>query len=81
MSDFVTQLGHLATAAGGVFQGMNILIIAGAVLLGLIVGAIPGLTGTMALALLINLTYKMDSATAVSKEDWNQPRYWSRPSI
>ena len=66
MSDFVTQLGHLATAAGGVFQGMNILIIAGAVLLGLVVGAIPGLTGTMALALLINLTYKMDSATAVS---------------
>ena len=66
MSDFVTQLGHLATAAGGVFQGMNLLIIAGAVLLGLIVGAIPGLTGTMALALLINLTYKMESATAVS---------------
>ena len=66
MSEFIRQLGLVGQAAGGVFQGMNLLIVAGAVLLGLIVGAIPGLTGTMALALLINLTYKMPSDQAVA---------------
>ena len=66
MSEFVKQLGLLAQAAGGVFNGLNLLIVAGAVLLGLVVGAIPGLTGTMALALLINLTYKLPSDQAVA---------------
>lgn len=66
MTEFVKQLGFLAQAMGGVFQGMNLLIIAGAVLLGLIVGAIPGLTGTMALALLINITYTMETSAAVA---------------
>lgn len=66
MSELVKQLGFFATAAGGVFEGMNMLVIAGAVLMGLIVGAIPGLTGTMALALLINLTYSMPTPTAVA---------------
>jgi len=66
MSELVRQLGLFATAAGGVFEGMNMIIIAGAVLMGLVVGAIPGLTGTMALALLINITYTMDTASAVA---------------
>ena len=66
MSEFVKQLGLLGQAAGGVFSGLNLLIVAGAVLLGLVVGAIPGLTGTMALALLINLTYKLPSDQAVA---------------
>lgn len=66
MSEFVKQLGLVAQAAGGVFQGVNLLIVSGAVLLGLVVGAIPGLTGTMALALLINLTYKLPSDQAVA---------------
>ena len=56
----------MASAAGGVFQGYNLLIVAGAVLLGLVVGAMPGLTGTMALALLINLTYTLPSDQAVA---------------
>ena len=56
----------MGQAAGGVFSGLNMLIVAGAVLLGLVVGAIPGLTGTMALALLINLTYKLPSDQAVA---------------
>ena len=66
MSEFIKQLGLVGQAAGGVFNGINLLIVAGAVLLGLVVGAIPGLTGTMALALLINLTYKLPSDQAVA---------------
>ena len=66
MGAFVKQLGLVAQAAGGVFQFTNLLIVAGAVLPGLIVGAIPGLTGTMALALLINLTYKLPTDQAVA---------------
>ena len=64
MSELVKQLGLVVQAAGGVFQGLNLLIVTGAVLLGLVVGAIPGLTGTMALALLINLTYKLPTDKA-----------------
>ena len=66
MSEFVKQLGLVGQAAGGVFLPAHLLIVAGAVLLGLVVGAIPGLTGTMALALLINLTYKLPSDQAVA---------------
>ena len=66
MGGIANQLSLMANAAGGVFQGMNLLIVAGAVLLGLVVGAIPGLTGTMALALLINLTYTLPSDQAVA---------------
>lgn len=66
MSEIAVQFGHLFSAVGGVFNGWNLLIIAAAVLLGLVVGAIPGLTGTMALALLINLTYQMSTASAVA---------------
>ena len=66
MSEFLKQLSLVGQAAGGVFLPMNLLIVAGAVLLGLVVGAIPGLTGTMALALLINLTYKLPTDQAVA---------------
>ena len=66
MNEFVKQFGLLLQAAGGVCSGVNLMTVAGAVLLGLVVGAIPGLTGTMALALLINLTYKLPSAQAVA---------------
>ena len=66
MSGILKQFSLLGVAAGGVFQGWNLLIVAGAVLLGLVVGAIPGLTGTMALALLINLTYTLPSDQAVA---------------
>ena len=66
MGGLAKQLALVGVAAGGVFEGMNLLIVAGAVLLGLVVGAIPGLTGTMALALLINLTYKLPTDQAVA---------------
>ena len=66
MGGIAKQFALMGTAALGVFEGSNLLIVAGAVLLGLVVGAIPGLTGTMALALLINLTYTLPSDQAVA---------------
>lgn len=60
------QLGYFAQAFSGIFGGETIMVVALAVLLGLVVGAIPGLTGTLALALLINLTYGMETNTAVA---------------
>ena len=66
MSGLLEQLAYFGSAFGAAFGGWNLPIIAAAVLLGLVVGAIPGLTGTMALALLINITYGMSSSTAVA---------------
>ena len=44
----------------------NILVLTGATIMGIIVGAIPGLTATMALALLINLSYGMQFDLAIT---------------
>ncbi len=66
MNEILVQLGHLGDAFGLAYAGANLPLIAGAVLLGLIVGAIPGLTGTMAMALLINITYGMKTGAAVA---------------
>lgn len=66
MNDILEQLVYLGSAFGSAFGGANLPIIAAAVTLGLVVGAIPGLTGTMALALLINITYSMSKSTAVA---------------
>ncbi len=60
-----TQLQHFFSAFAPALGDGNFLIIPLAVLLGLVVGAIPGLTGTMALALLINFTYGMSKYAAV----------------
>ena len=65
MSAILEQFGLLMQAFDPAFGEMNFLIIPVAVLLGLVVGAIPGLTGTMALALLINFTYGMAKYAAV----------------
>lgn len=46
-------------AFGLVFQGYVLLAIAGGTLLGLIMGALPGLTAAMAIALLLPLTFGM----------------------
>ncbi len=59
------QFQYFLSAFGPVFSNGNFLVIALAVLLGLVVGAIPGLTGTMALALLINFTYGLSQDMAV----------------
>ena len=44
---------------------LNILILLSSVLLGIIFGAMPGLTSTLGVALLTALTYGMDTATAM----------------
>jgi len=44
---------------------INILILFGAVLLGIIFGAMPGLTATLGIALLATLTYGMDIGTSM----------------
>jgi putative tricarboxylic transport membrane protein len=44
---------------------LTLLIIAGACLLGIVIGALPGLTATMGVALLTTLTLKMPSNTAL----------------
>ncbi len=44
---------------------LTLLIIAGACLLGIVIGALPGLTATMGVALLTTLTLKMPSDRAL----------------
>ncbi len=44
---------------------INVLILFGAVLLGIIFGAMPGLTATLGVALLATLTYGMDTGTSM----------------
>jgi len=44
---------------------INIIILFGAVLLGIIFGAMPGLTATLGVGLLTTLTYGMDTSTSM----------------
>jgi len=55
----------IGEAFGLVFQWDVMLTIAGAAIFGLFVGAIPGLTATMAIALLVPVTFFMDPVPAV----------------
>ncbi|EXF44705.1 protein TctA [Pseudomonas sp. BAY1663] len=54
------------TGLANVLTLSNIAAILGGTLLGLFVGAMPGLSATMALALLLPLTFSMDTATGLS---------------
>ncbi|MBT9288352.1 tripartite tricarboxylate transporter permease [Prosthecodimorpha staleyi] len=56
----------VVTAFGMVFNAETLLIIAAASIYGLFVGAVPGLTATMALALLVPLTFFMDPIPALA---------------
>jgi putative tricarboxylic transport membrane protein len=58
-------LEHLTAAFGLVFDPYVLLVIALASVFGLFVGAIPGLTATMATALLIPATFYMDAVPAI----------------
>ncbi len=53
------------TAFHNVFSPMAMLFICGGVLMGVMLGAIPGLNSTMGTALLIPFTYVMDSTTGL----------------
>lgn len=55
----------LAAAFDLVFNAYVLTVILGAALFGLVVGAIPGLTATMATALLIPVTFFMDPVPAI----------------
>jgi putative tricarboxylic transport membrane protein len=55
----------IGTAFGLVFQPAVLVTILMAALFGLVVGAIPGLTATMAIALLVPVTFFMDPVPAV----------------
>ncbi len=56
----------VATAFGLVFQPYVLMVIVFAAIYGLLVGAIPGLTATMATALLVPVTFFMDPIPAVA---------------
>ncbi|WP_128291308.1 tripartite tricarboxylate transporter permease [Afifella aestuarii] len=56
----------LAQAAGLVFQPYVLLVIFASACFGLFVGAIPGLTATMATALLVPITFFMDPVPAIA---------------
>jgi TctA family transporter len=56
----------LATAAGMVFDPFTLLVMLVASLYGLFVGAVPGLTATMAIALLVPVTFFMPPVPAVA---------------
>lgn len=58
MNDYIDALGL-------VFQGYVLLAIAGGTLLGLVMGALPGLTAAMAIALLLPLTFGMPPVMGV----------------
>jgi putative tricarboxylic transport membrane protein len=57
--DYFVNLGALVS------NPVNILILFGSVFMGIIFGAMPGLTATLGVALLTTLTYGMNSATAM----------------
>ena len=56
----------LITAFGMVFDPGTVLVMLGASLFGLFVGAVPGLTATMATALLVPVTFFMPPITAIA---------------
>lgn len=56
----------LVTALGMVFSLQTVLVMLGASLFGLFVGAVPGLTATMAIALLVPVTFFMPPIPAIA---------------
>ena len=58
-------IGYMMTALGVVFSPVGLLSLFLSVLIGLLMGIVPGLTVTMAIALLTGLTYSFDGPLAV----------------
>ncbi len=59
-------MADLGTAFGLVFQPYVLWVILGSAVFGLFVGAIPGLTATMATALLVPITFFMPPVPAIA---------------
>lgn len=60
------MLQDVVFALGGVFDAYRLLMLAGGVMLGLVVGVIPGLGGIFGLSMLVPLTYGLDTYSAVA---------------
>ncbi len=63
---FMSELSLFWNVLGSTLTITNMFVVTAATVMGIIVGAIPGLTATMALALLINLTYGMNLTIAIA---------------
>ncbi len=63
---FAQQFALFGSAAAQAFGFPQVFVTMIATVAGIVVGAVPGLTATMALALLINLTYSMQLPVAVA---------------
>lgn len=63
---FSQQFALFGSAAAQAFGFPQVFVTMAATVAGIVVGAVPGLTATMALALLINLTYSMQLPVAVA---------------
>lgn len=61
----MSQLANLGTALWELSTPTMLFHVAWSMLLGIVVGALPGLTATMGVALMVTLTYSMDTTAAV----------------
>lgn len=57
---------NIILGLGSVFQPSALLFLTLGTLIGLIIGALPGLTGNMAIALMVPLTFAMDATTGLA---------------
>ncbi len=61
----VDNLGQFLSAIGGFVAPLALFHMAWSTLLGIVIGALPGLTATMGVALVTTLTYKLDADLAI----------------
>lgn len=66
VQSFFQEFTFFWTTFGTTLTFAKLMVVMSATAMGIIVGAIPGLTATMALALLINLTYGMELTIAIA---------------
>ena len=59
------MISYLPYIFSQLIQPLNLLLMVAGTAVGIIFGAIPGLSGTMAVMLFMPLTYTMESATAI----------------
>lgn len=57
---------HLSTAAAALFSPLTFLLILGGSLIGIVFGAIPGLTGGLAIVLILPFTFGMDPGMGIA---------------
>ena len=63
---FLTLLGHMAASAGSLLiNPLALALLFASVFLGIVFGALPGLTATLGVALLTTVTYGLDSTLAM----------------